>query len=43
MGSHHIASKRCASSTKKLERKGGFVDLHLRGDGMHFENGIHHP
>jgi len=41
--SHHIASKRCASSTRELERKGGFVSFHLRGDGLHFGNGIHHP
>jgi hypothetical protein len=23
--------------------KGGFVGFHLRGNGMHFGNGIHHP
>jgi len=39
--SHHIASKRCASS-RELEKKGGFVGFHLRGNGMHFGNGIHH-
>jgi hypothetical protein len=39
----HIASKKHASSTRELERKGGFVGFHLRGNGMHFGNGIHHP
>jgi hypothetical protein len=41
--SHHMASKRCASSTRELERKGGFVGFHLKGDGLHSGNGIHHP
>jgi hypothetical protein len=27
----------------ELERKGGFVGFHLRGDGLHSGNGIHHP
>jgi hypothetical protein len=43
LGFHHIASKICASSTKELERKGGFVSFHLKGDGLHFGNGIHYP
>ncbi len=38
--SHHIKSKRCAFSIRELERKGGFVGFHLRGNGMHFGNGI---
>jgi hypothetical protein len=38
----HIASKICASSTRELERKGRFVGFHLKGDGLHFGNGIHH-
>jgi len=41
--SHHIANKRCAFSTRELKRKDGFVGFHLRGNGMHFGNGIHHP
>jgi hypothetical protein len=40
---NHVVSKRCASSTKELEMKGEFVGLHLKGNGMHFGNGIHHP
>jgi len=40
--SHHIASKKHAFSTKELERKGGFVGFHLRGNGMQSGNGIHH-
>jgi hypothetical protein len=40
--SHYVTSKRCASPTRKLERKGGLVGFDLRGDGLHFENGIHH-
>ncbi len=35
---HHMASERCASSTKELKRKGGFVGFHLRGDKLHFGN-----
>ncbi len=35
--------KKCASSTRELERKGGLVGFHLKGNGMHFGNGIHHP
>jgi len=42
-GSHHIVSKRCASLTRKLERKNGFVYFRLKGNIMHFGNGIHHP
>ncbi len=30
-------------SIRELERKGGFVGFHLRGDGLHSGNGIHHP
>jgi hypothetical protein len=41
--SHHIVSKRRASPTRELEKKGGFVGFHLRGNGMHIGNGIHHP
>jgi hypothetical protein len=26
-----------------MEKKGGFIGFHLKGDGLHFENGIHHP
>jgi hypothetical protein len=40
--SHDVASKRRAFSTRELERKGGFVGFHLKGDGLHFGNGIHH-
>jgi hypothetical protein len=38
-----LQAKRCASSIRELERKGGFVGFHLMGDGLHFGNGIHHP
>jgi hypothetical protein len=41
--SHHIVSKICASSTRELEGKGGFVGFHLIGDGLHSRNEIHHP
>jgi hypothetical protein len=41
--SHHIASKKHALSIRELERKGGFISFHLRGNGMHFGNEIHHP
>jgi hypothetical protein len=41
--SHHIVSKRRVSSIKGLEKKNAFVGFHLRGNGMHFGNGIHHP
>jgi hypothetical protein len=40
---YHIVSKRHASSTKELEKKGGFVSFYLKGNGMHFEYGIHYP
>jgi len=39
----HIASKICASLIRELERKGGCVGFHLKGDGLHFGNRIHHP
>jgi hypothetical protein len=39
----HIVSKICASLIRELERKGGFVGFHLKGDGLHFGNKIHHP
>jgi len=40
--SRQVASKRCASPIGELERQGGFVSFHLRGNGLHFGNGIHH-
>jgi hypothetical protein len=43
MGFFYIASKRRASSTRELERKGGFVGFHLKGDGLQSGNRIHHP
>jgi hypothetical protein len=41
--SHYIISKGSASSTRKLERKGGLVSFHLGWNGLHFGNGVHHP
>jgi len=40
--SHQITSKRCAPPIEELKRQGGLVDFHLRGNGLHFGNGIHH-
>jgi hypothetical protein len=34
--SNHVASKRRASSTRELEKKGGLVGFHLRGNGNAF-------
>jgi hypothetical protein len=31
-----------ASSTRKLERKGGLASFHLGWNGLHFGNGVHH-
>ncbi len=38
-----LQAKRSASPTKKLESKGGLVGFHLGWNGLHFENGVHHP
>ncbi len=40
--SHYVPSKRGASPTRKLERKGGLVGFRLGGNGVCFENGVHH-
>jgi hypothetical protein len=41
--SHYVTNKKHASPTRKLERKGGLVGFHLRGDRLCFGNGIHRP
>jgi len=41
--SHYVTSKGSASSTKKLERKGGVAGFHPGWYGLCFGNGVHHP
>jgi len=40
--SNYLISKGGASPIGELERKGGLVGFHLRWNGLHFENGVHH-
>jgi hypothetical protein len=40
--SYQVPSKRCAPPIGELERQGGLVNFHFRGNGLHFGNGIHH-
>jgi hypothetical protein len=40
---HFVSSERNTFSTRKLERKGGFANLHLGWNGLNFGNGVHQP